>query len=91
MYPKVSVLKEIDEFTKEEYEFILFGNLDLVLDEYILTQRITKRHKFNKVKYYNRIRSKDSTMLVEEVPLTDEIVKKAIDDVISRLKVIKSK
>jgi hypothetical protein len=63
----------------------------LVLDGYAIEERSSPRHKFKVVAYYERIHGSHShpSIREEDVPLTTEIIVRAIDRFMDGLRVVK--
>lgn len=83
-YVAFAVVTE-DELSCEYWRFYFLENT-LWLDIYEYKDRLTKRHDFRTVRRYARLNRRDS-MREEEVPLTEEIKKKAFDLFVSKLSV----
>ena len=88
MYIRETIDVIIDELNMETFAFTLLDNYNIVLCDYYLKQRETKRHKFKTIKQYDRHRTRDC-MNVKEVPLTKEIEKLVLELFVSKLKVVK--
>lgn len=74
MYPNITITKET-ELEQQEWTFTLFDT-DIVLDNYYLRKRQTKRHKFQTEKRYNRLGDRGygyDRLTSEQVPLTEEM------------------
>ncbi len=85
----MEIQKQIDELTFEKWRFI-FLDKTIYLDAYYLLQKESKRHKnFKVLKKYERLSRRDSTMIETEVPFTDEIKTEALNQFVSKIKVIK--
>ena len=81
--------KKIDDLTIEVWGFYINGNT-IYLDYYTLFQKESKRKRtFKPIKYYSRLRNRESTITESEVPFTDEIKKDALDKYIETLRVLK--
>lgn len=91
MYARIEIIKEIDELNREVYRFCLIDETKLVLDEFRIEFKETKRHKFKCNKFYERLRKRESTLTVDDVNLTEELKQEVIDKFISQLTVVKSK
>jgi hypothetical protein len=80
--------KQIDELTKERFSFWVNGNI-LILDSYNLFLRENKtKRKYNSIKCYDRLYTRNSTITLEQVPLTEEIKNEALQEYIKTLKVM---
>lgn len=87
---RIELNYKTDELTQEQYVFWFDDSRKtLWLDQYEIQTRETKRHKFRTVKQYKRLSSRSDYINVkkEEVPLSDQIKKNAIDKLISEIKV----
>jgi hypothetical protein len=88
---RTEIIKEIDEFNREIYRFCLLNDTKLILDEFRIEFRETKRHKFKCNKFYERLRQRESTLTIDDVNLTEELKQEVIAEFMSKLEVIKSK
>ncbi len=94
MYPQVSFKKKIDETYYEEWSFILI-DLNICLDSYILFKKEDdSKRKYFPVKKYERIisgvrRSFAEKIEEKDVPLSDEIKEEVLNNLFSKLKVVK--
>lgn len=79
---------DIDELTKEYWSFFYVRD-SYVLDNYVLDKKKTKRHKFRTEKAYCRIRTRNNTITVEDVPLTAEIKQKLKEEMLKKFRVEK--
>jgi hypothetical protein len=61
--------------------------ITLYLNRYEVLNRETTRHKFKIVKFYDRLKERDSNLKEDEVPFTEEIKNKALNECISKLSV----
>jgi len=85
----VTLTKQIDELTIEEYTFHFMDNNILFLNTYRLAKK-EKRQRFHRtIKSYDRLRERDSTMTEDEVPFTPEIRQEAIDVFTKQIKCLK--
>ena len=87
------ITKQIDELTSETYIFSTHA-MDsnkpiLYLDKYWVSVKESKRHKPRIVSNYSRLSSRDSSLTEDQVPLTDELKKEAIQLYISNIQVCK--
>jgi hypothetical protein len=76
---------------KETWRFVLIDNT-LYLDDYQLIKRESIKHKFEKVKKYDRLDHRAKSYMSdyikkEDVPLTDEIKEKALQTMIRKISV----
>ena len=80
-----------DKLHKEEFCFWFCESDETIyLDIYRIMQRTTPRHKYEIIKQYARLDHQRNPMKwikPEDVPLTEELKKQAINMLISRLKV----
>lgn len=84
----MTVEKQIDELTKEQFSFWVKDNT-LVLDSYYLFSRENKsKRKYNFVKRYERLSHRNSSMTLQEVPLTEEIKTEVLQEYFKILKVM---
>lgn len=87
MYSYINSKKET-ELQLEEWSFIVIGS-EIILDNYYLKKRATKRHKFQIEKDYNRIIKRGYGQIkVEEVPISDELKAEVKQKFIDTLKVV---
>ena len=85
----MEIEKQIDELTFEKWRFT-FIDKAIYLDAYYILQKESKRHRnFRVLKKYERLFDRDSTMTEGEVPFTDEIKTEALNQFVSKIKVIK--
>jgi hypothetical protein len=82
MFPRIEIIKETDEFNREVYSFSLVGS-KLILDDFKIEKRESKRHKFKAVKIYDRHRKRESTLTIDQVVLTEDIKQEVINKMIS--------
>jgi hypothetical protein len=84
----MTITKQIDELTKEEFSFWENGNI-LIFDSYHLFSREnTRKRTWNKVKVWERLSGRNTNMLFEYVPLTEEIRQEVLQEYIKTLKVM---
>lgn len=84
----MTIEKQIDELTKEEFNFWENGNT-LIFDSYYLFSREnTRKRTWNKVKMWERLTGRSTNMLFEYVPLTEEVKQEALQEYIKTLKVM---
>lgn len=85
-----SVDIKIDELSYVRWTFWFTTNI-LYLDSYIIFVRESTRHKYRAVNGYQRLFARNTVfkMNVEDVPLTDDIKKQALDTFMSQIKVMK--
>lgn len=86
MHNNITIERKIDELNKEVFSFFDDGYI-LYLDTYCLFNRESKSHSFKKVKWYERLRQRESNIQENEVILSEDIKQRAINEVISRLQV----
>ncbi len=88
----IQIEKQIDDLTIERFRFTTLSNGEaiLYLDSYFLLQKENKRMRNYKVlKRYERLSGRDSTITEDEIPLTAGIKAEAIEEFISKIKVLK--
>lgn len=86
---RISVFEVISSLQKTEYIFWLDGST-FYLDEYIQWGRETERKKkYLRKKHYSRLRSRDSTIRLEDITIPSDVEKRVIDEYVSTLKVQK--
>lgn len=84
----MTIEKQIDELTKEQFSFGIFNNV-LVLNSYNLSLKEDKtKRKYNITKCYDRLYTRNSTITLEQVPLTEEIKNEAKLEYIKTIKVM---
>lgn len=77
---------KLDELTYEQFIFRFFDNV-LYLDGYYVNKRETTKHrKYNIIKQYSRLSNRYDTLTESEVPLTDEIRQRALNEFFSTIK-----
>jgi len=65
--------KQIDELNKEQFRFWVNCHI-LILDSYyFLSRENTRKRNWNTGKCYDRLYTRQSTIPLQEVPLTEEI------------------
>jgi hypothetical protein len=85
----IQIEKQIDELTFERWTFIWIDN-HIYLDGYIVLHKESKRQKkYNVLKKYSRLMSRDNTIMESDVPFTTEIKAEAYDQFVSKIKVRK--
>lgn len=85
MYHSIEITKDIDEFNREKYIYSLL-DYKLLLDNYYIESRKTKRSKFKVVKSYSRLNQRDSKIRQDEVILSDELKQEALDTLLNHFK-----
>ena len=88
----IRIEKPIDELTTEIFEFAEFdmsAGYNLILDNYYILKKESKRHKPVIISKYCRLNVRDSNITENQVPLTDEIKTQVFNEYISKIKVIK--
>ena len=76
-YVRKTCVKQLDDFTREIFTFIMFESLKFYLDYFALEERKTKRHKWRVTRFYDRLEKRDSTLEYIDVPLTEELINEA--------------
>ncbi len=85
----VEIHKQIDELTVEQWNFGLINDT-LYLNSYFLLKKESKRHKnFKFLKKYDRLMHRDNTIQESEVPFTEELKTEALNQFMSKIKVLK--
>jgi hypothetical protein len=85
----MQIEKQIDELTFERWRFA-FMHGTIFLDGYCLLQKESKRHKnFRVLKQYDRIMGRNNTIVESDVPFTEELKTEALNQFISKIKVLK--
>ena len=96
MYEAVSFTTVDDKLRRVSWRFWLYQNC-LVLDEYLVEERASAKHKFKTVKVYDRrpvgrrsylAAPFDARLKEEEVPLTDEVRARALREMVNQIKVV---
>jgi len=77
MFSNISVIIA-EDLSRKIYSFYVEDFNKIWLDWYAYESRESKRHKFVRVQYYNRLEKRNSNLLEEDVILTDDI-KNAIE------------
>jgi len=84
----MTIEKQIDELTKEQFRFWVNGNI-IILDYYNLFSLENKnKRKYNSIKCYDRLYTRNSNITLEQVPLTEEIKNEVLQEYIKTLKVM---
>jgi len=84
----MNLVKQIDELTREEFDFYQTNNV-LILDSYrYSTRENTKKRTYNPIKRYERLSHRNSNMTLQEVPFTEEVKRQALEEYIKTLKVM---
>jgi len=78
----------IDDLNKKVYQFYQDG-MRFRLNYYSEKHRQTKRHGWKSIKYYDRLRQRDCTIKVDEIPLTDELIQIVKERAINSVQVTK--
>ena len=78
-----------DELAGREWVFWYFDDYNvLIIDQYRVIERKSKRHKFVASEAYARLgRSYDYTVKEEDVPLPPDVAKEALDQYVARMRV----
>lgn len=64
-----------DKLKKTEWTFYLIDNITFVLDGYSTYEKESTKHRiYNRKKYYDRLRDRDSNIKENEVPIPEHIV-----------------
>ena len=85
----IQIEKQIDELTLERWTFIWI-DYHIYLDEYVLLQKDSKRHKrVRELKNYSRLMTRNNTINESDVPFTTEIKAEAYDQFVSKIEVRK--
>lgn len=84
----MNLVKQIDELTREEFDFYQTNNT-LILDSYrYSTRENTRKRSYTSIKRYERLRNRNSNITLQEVPLTEEIKTEVLQEYIKTLKVM---
>ena len=85
----MKIEKRIDELTLEKWGFVIIHQ-NIYLDSYYLLEKESKKHRNYKfIKKYERLNKRDSNIEERDVPFTDDIKQEALNQFISRIKVLK--
>jgi hypothetical protein len=85
----MEIEKQIDELTIEKWRFS-FIDRNIYLESYYILQKESKRHKnYRTLKKYERLSKRDSNVEESEVPLTDELKQEALNQFVSKIKILK--
>ena len=85
----MEIEKQIDELTIEKWRFS-FIDRNIYLESYYILQKESKRHKnYRTLKMYERLRKRDSNIEESEVPFTDELKQEALNQFVSKIKILK--
>lgn len=74
-----------DGLGRQIWSFMRIGD-KLVLSLYEVQKRESTRHKLKRIRYWERLCERDSTIPAKDVPLTDEIKAEAIDKFLAELR-----
>ncbi len=87
----IKIIRDTDALTREEFTFWFDERrMVLYLDAYYFKKRQTKRHNFKVVTQYSRSDSRRppyNWMELKDVPLTEDIKNRALEQFISEIKV----
>lgn len=87
MHTTVDILKfSQDNLKVQKWTFILLDS-KLVLDSYSLSKKASKRHSFKITLSYSRLRHRESSLSVEEVPFSDNIQQSALNELMKKITV----
>ncbi len=84
----ITLEKQIDELTKEIYNFYQVDNLIYLSNYTVLKRETTRKTKYSVVKKYDRLNTRDSSLSEDQVPFTEEIKAEAIKMYIDSLKIM---
>jgi len=84
----VTVTRPTGELSQWVWEFYFLDG-DIVLDRFEEQSRQSKRHKFRCGKFYTRLENRKSTMKLDDVPWSADIMEEALQAIVSRLTVVK--
>lgn len=84
----MNLVKQIDELTREEFDFYQTNNV-LILDSYrYSTRENTRKRSYTPIKRYERLSHRSSNITLQEVPLTEEVKKQVLEEYFKTLKVM---
>lgn len=64
------VIIDLDEFSRATYYFYWFKERGMVLQQFLLETRQTKKHKHRKQAFWDRLSHRDNRMARPEIPAT---------------------
>lgn len=91
MVTDISIERDEGELRYHEWRFWFDDSRDgrLVLNNYLVWERKTTRHKWVVTSAYHRIEPRHSTMTVEDVPWNETIARDALAKFVERITVVK--
>ena len=85
----MEIEKQIDELTIQRWRFS-FIDRNIYLESYYVLQKESKRNRnYRTMKKYERLNKRDNNMEENEVPLTTELKEEALNQFVSKIKVLK--
>mgnify|MGYP003651315468 FL=1 len=85
----IEIKKKRNAVKIEVWEFCIIDNT-LYLDSYVLAEKESTRHrKYNDIKRYERLSSRESTMKEDEVPFNSDIKEEALNKYFDKVKCLR--
>lgn len=72
----------------EEWSFSVIED-QILLGHYSTLTRPSKRHKYQRVGWYDRYNKRDSTLKLDDVPLPDDVAEEVLAEVRARFRVVR--
>ena len=85
----ITIERGINAFRREIYSFYLENSEHLWLDNYIIQERQTTRHKFVTVAGYHRLEPRNSNISEADIYLGEDVIREAKDTIYLNLQVKK--
>ena len=91
MYNNLRIVRTAPDGLSEQVWGFCLIDLIIVLDNYVVTFRATKRHKFvlDKARVYSRLSPRNSTLTVDAVPLPDDVQAEARQRIVDQVQVVR--
>ncbi len=84
----MEITRQLDDNTIAKWEF-MFMYYSIVLNEYAVLSRESKRHKYKVVSQYRRLFSRGNDIQFDDIPLPDDVSAEVLNMVVSKITVIK--
>lgn len=88
----IRIEETVNDLTHQEWVFWFDDNrCQLVLNEYILWHRETKRHKYVVAEKFDRLTDRRSTRKIDDVPFPQDLADRAKQALLDKLTVLKER
>jgi hypothetical protein len=85
----IEIKKQRNAVKIEVWRFCIIDN-NLYLDSYVLAEKESTRHrKYNNIKRYERLSSRESTIKEDEVPFNSDIKEEALNKYFDKVKCLR--